>query len=103
MSGIMPLNALMNSKLVTVLYNYYSDRKILNSIMYRTDEIRGYNTKHATDLAVPHVNSSKYGISNILYMAINLYNKVPPEIKFCDSFHVFKKNVKSFFYDCEIP
>jgi len=103
MSGIMPLNALINSKLVTILYNHYSDRKILNSIMYRNDEIHGYNTRHATDLAVPHVNSSKYGISNILYMAINLYNKVPPEIKFCDSFHMFKKNVKSYFYDCEIP
>ena len=53
-------------------------------------------------LVVPKKNLKTYGERSFSYAAPNVWNKLPEKVKSAESLNVFKKNLKTYLFTCDI-
>ena len=70
----------------------------LTDYMFQVRKVN-YNLRHFKKLSNTKKNSVKMGLETITYLAPQLWNLVPTEIKDAPSLLIFKEKIKSWYRD----
>lgn len=61
-----------------------------------TQKIYTYNLRNRNEVVLRFPRTVKYGKKNFLYEGVQLYNKLPNEIKECKSINIYKRKLKDY-------
>lgn len=94
---VLPLEVLIKSNLVTIIYNHLTNKKPLNTEMVLNNQIHSYGTRIASNFMIPTISTTHYGTKSVHYNAVSLFNKLPDAIKVSPSVTIFKKRSKAYY------
>lgn len=96
-TNILPLNLYIEISNEILVYG------IKNNCIHHNIELRTvnshhqYDTRKCSDLARVAPKSTKYGLNNILYKAITVFNNLPNELKIIKTYQRFKREIKNYY------
>ena len=84
-------------RLILLFHNfgYHKDKlpEIFNNYFISNNEIHNNNTRSASSIHLPRVDTS-YGKKSVSYAGVNLWNNLPEDLKNITSFSQFKAHLK---------
>ena len=101
----LPIKKRIVYKIAILTYNCLND---IDAPKYLKDMIEVYVPSRTLRsckqslLVVPKKNLKTYGERSFSYAAPNVWNKLPEKVKSAESLNVFKKNLKTYLFTCDI-
>jgi len=79
------------------VYRYHKDKlpEIFNNCFMFNNEIHNYNTRSASNIHLPRVDTG-YGQRSVCYVGVSLWNSLPDDLKTITSFSTFKAHLKLY-------
>lgn len=98
-SKIPPLSISAELRAVMLIYKIKHNTILYNTHYTLNSDKHSYGTRHAEDLALFYIHSSKYGRNSFKFSASKSFNELPTEVKSAPTLSSFKRKTMRILWE----